>query len=307
LAGTAFLFPGQGSQSVGMDGHLREPSGGLLDSLDELSGVEGLERILREGPEEQLTRTDRVQPAITAVSLAALRVLAAAGIRPSAAAGHSLGEYSALVCAGVISEESALRLTARRGSLMQACADRRPGGMTALIGASADQAAEIVAAAGSAGLIGIANINSEGQVVLSGESAALEKASLAAKEMGIRKVIPLKVSGAWHSPLMGDAATSMKPVLDAEPFADPSIPVVANVTASPVSSGAESRELLGRQITSPVLWALSMKRLVDMGIDTFVEVGPGAVLQGLLRSYGGLRVFGTGNAEALETVLRDLS
>lgn len=305
----AFLFPGQGSQSVGMGAHLLSRGGAaeLLSGVDGLTGVPGLGGIISGGPEEMLTRTDNAQPAITAVSLAALRVLAASGIRPHAAAGHSLGEYSALVCAGVIGEEDALRLTRRRGELMQWCADRYPGGMVALLGASRDQAAEIVSAASPEGLAGVANINSEGQVVISGATGAVERAVEIARERGIRKVIPLKVSGAWHSPLMAEAAAALRDELSSRRFSDPSIPVVANVTAAYIASGDESRTLLERQVTSPVLWAASMRRLVEDGCDTFVEVGPGAVLQGLMKGFEGIRTFGTAGEEALGKTVEALA
>lgn len=309
MSGTAFLFPGQGSQSVGMDAHLshRQRATELLEGVEGRSGVQGLLEVIRKGPEELLTRTDNVQPGITAVSLATLRVLASAGIRPGAAAGHSLGEYSALVCAGILGEDSALRLTARRGALMQKCAERYPGGMTALVGVKPEDAEEIVASSSAFGRIGIANINSEGQVVISGESAAIEHASGMAREKGVRRVIPLKVSGAWHSPLMEEAAAGLSEALSAERFSDPAIAVVANVTSDFIASGEESRSLLRRQVTSPVLWAASMRRLADRGFDTFVEVGPGAVLQGLLKGYAGVRIFGTGTADSLDAVLKELS
>jgi [acyl-carrier-protein] S-malonyltransferase len=309
VAGTVFLFPGQGSQSVGMDSHISGRSGasGLLDRIEVLSGVSGLLGVIRSGPEDLLTRTDNVQPGITAVSLATLRVLASAGIRPAAAAGHSLGEYSALACAGILSEESALRLTAQRGSLMQRCADRHPGGMIAMIGATREDAEEIVLAASATGRIGLANINSDGQVVLSGESGAIDRAAELARGRGVRRIIPLKVSGAWHSPLMDEAATGLALALAAEHFGEPSVPVVANVTSEFISSGEESRALLCRQVTSPVLWAASIRKLLGSGFDTFIEVGPGAVLQGLLKGYGSIRVYGTGTAEALDSALEDLS
>jgi [acyl-carrier-protein] S-malonyltransferase len=292
-----------------MDSHISDRPGAssLLDSAERLSGVGGLRDIISSGPEELLTRTDNVQPGITVISLATLRILSSAGIHASATAGHSLGEYSALVCAGVLDEESALRLTARRGALMQMCADRYPGGMTALVGAKLEDAESIVLEASAFGKVGIANVNSEGQVVISGEAPAMERASDLAREKGIRRVIPLKVSGAWHSPLMAEAADGLAAALEESVFGEPSIPVVANVTSDFVLTGAESRILLKKQVTSPVLWAASMRRLVEKGFDTFVEVGPGAVLQGLLKGLGELRVFGTGSVEALEKTLGNLS
>jgi len=292
-----------------MDAHISEhpAASGLLEEAGRMSGVPHLLEVIRSGPEDLLTRTDNVQPGITAVSLATLRILSGKGIGASAAAGHSLGEYSALCCAGVLSAESALRLTARRGALMQSCADRYPGGMAALVGVSREEAEQIAAGAASAGKVGIANINSEGQVVISGDAQAVQKATEIARERGVRRVIPLRVSGAWHSPLMAEAAEGLAEALAAEVFSEPSIPVVANVTSGFIGSGAESRALLARQVTSPVLWAASMRRLVKEGYRTFVEVGPGSVLQGLLRGFEGLGVYGTGTAEALERTLVELS
>ncbi len=306
---TAFLFPGQGSQSVGMAGHLwsRREASDLLSRVDGMAGAPGLTALMDSGPEDLLTRTDNVQPAITAVSLATLRVLLAAGIRPDGAAGHSLGEYSALVSAGVVSEADALRLVRRRGELMQACADRSPGGMIAMIGTDRETAARIAAEASPDGLAGIANINSEGQVVLSGPADAVARAAEIARASGIRRIVPLKVSGAWHSPLMRDAAAGLVAEFEATSFSDPAIPVYANVTAEPAESGRRVRELLVLQITSPVLWADTMHRMTRDGFDTFVEVGPGTVLQGLLKGYGGVRVLGTGSAEALEASLAALA
>lgn len=309
MAKTAFLFPGQGSQSVGMASHLagRPAAGSVLSRLDELASAPGLLSLVNEGPEDLLTRTDNVQPAITAVSLAILAELEEARVEASAAAGNSLGEYPALVAAGVLSAGDALSLTRIRGVLMQQCADRHPGGMVALIGATRETAEAAVAAAQEAGPIGIANINSEGQIVLSGATAAVEAASLAARASGVRRVIPLKVSGAWHSPLMREAADGLARALDRVSFGDPAMPVMANVTADFTGSGAEARSLLIGQVTSPVLWAASMRRLVGQGFDTFVEVGPGSVLQGLMKGFEGIRLFGTSTAESLAETIGVLS
>jgi [acyl-carrier-protein] S-malonyltransferase len=306
---TAFLFPGQASQSVGMDGVLADypEASGFLGRTDELSSIPGLSAIVSGGPPEVLTRTDNVQPGITMVSLATLLVLRSAGIEPGAAAGHSLGEYAALAAAGVLSPEAAVGLTSVRGRLMQDCADRFPGGMLALLGIDMDSARTAVEEASAIGPVGIANINSPGQVVISGAEEALKRAGELCSEAGARRVIPLNVSGAWHSPLMEEAAVGLATALDRAEFSDPAVPVVANVTASYIGSGAESRELLRRQVTSPVLWADSMKRLIEDGFDTFVEIGPGRVLQGLLARNREVRTFGTQDREAIETTLTELS
>lgn len=304
----AFLFPGQGSQAVGMDGFLGEypEAGELLSRADELTGLEGLSKVIAEGPMEDLTKTRLAQPAITLVSLATLEVLRAGGIEPSMVAGHSLGEYSALVAAGVLDAADAISLVTQRGRLMHECAERFPGGMTALLGADRDSAVRIVRESSPLGPIGIANINSVGQVVVSGAAEPLARAAELAGEAGVKRVIPLRVSGAWHSPLMSDAASGLRSFLDRVPFRDPQVPIVANVTADFVDRGETCRDLLERQVTSPVLWLQSTRKLLDEGVDTFVEVGPGRVLQGLLKGYDGIEVFGTGTPEALADTLETL-
>ena len=305
----AFLFPGQASQSVGMDSVLGAypEARDFLERTDDLCSVPGLAKIISEGPAELLTRTDNVQPGITMISLAALRVLQSAGIHPEAAAGHSLGEYSALVAAGVLTPEISVALTRIRGELMQDCANRFPGGMLALLGIDMDSARKVVEQASDLGPVGIANINSPGQLVISGAADALEKAGELSSEAGAKRVIPLKVSGAWHSPLMKEAAEGLELALRDAEFFEPEIPVVANVTADFIRSGDESRELLARQVTSPVLWADSMKRLIDDGFDTFVEVGPGKVLQGLLSRNRDVTTYGTHDREAIERTLTKLT
>lgn len=302
----AFLFPGQASQSVGMDKFLRDYPDAVdfLNRIDEMTGVHKLSEIISEGPPDILTRTDNVQPAITMISIATMNVLVAAGVKPEGTAGHSLGEYAALVTAGVLLPGIAAKLTRIRGELMQKCADRHPGGMLALIGISLDDAMECVEEASSIGPVGIANVNAEGQVVISGSRDALDKAGELCKEKGARRIIPLQVSGAWHSPLMKDAAKGLEGALDDAGFYEPEIPVVANVTADLIRSGDEAKRLLMEQVTSPVLWADSIKKLQKSGFDTFIEVGPGKVLQGLMRRVKDVTVYGTHDREALEETLK---
>ncbi|MCK4504883.1 MAG: ACP S-malonyltransferase [Candidatus Aegiribacteria sp.] len=305
----AFLFPGQASQSVGMDSYLREYPDAVdfLDRINEMTGVLGLSNIISNGPSEILTRTDNVQPAITMISISIMNVLVAAGVKPEGTAGHSLGEYAALVTAGVLLPGIAAKLTRIRGELMQQCANRHPGGMLALIGIELDDARKCVEEASSIGPVGIANVNATGQVVISGANDALEKAGKLCKAAGARRVIPLKVSGAWHSPLMKDAAKGLECALDDAGFYEPEIPVVANVTADLIRSGDQAKQLLKEQVTSPVLWADSMKKLLNSGFDTFIEVGPGQVLQGLLRRVEGITVYGTHDKEALDKTLSELA
>ncbi len=294
---------------MGMDGHLRdrESAAEVLEMAEGLGHGAPLSELISNGPEDLLTRTDNVQPAITLVSLAALAVLEEAGLKPEAVAGHSLGEYSALSAAGVITEADALRLTARRGELMQRCASRYPGGMLALLGIGLEETRACVEKASGLGPVGIANMNSPGQVVISGASEPLRKAGELCREMGARRVIPLKVSGAWHSPLMEEAAEGLGRELASTEFREPSLPLVANVTADYLESGGRAADLLRRQVVSPVLWAESMKRLVADGFDVFVEVGPGSVLQGLLRRSRDVTAYGTGSEEDLRRTLEELA
>jgi len=305
----AFLFPGQASQSVGMDKFLRNYPDAVdfLDRIDEMTGVHKLSEIIANGPVEILTRTDNVQPAITMISIATMNVLVAAGVKPEGTAGHSLGEYAALVTAGILLPGIAAKLTRIRGELMQECADRHPGGMLALIGIGLKDARKCVEEASAIGPVGIANVNSDGQVVISGARDALKKAGELCKEMGARKIIPLQVSGAWHSPLMKDAAKGLESALDDAGFYEPEIPVVANVTADLIRSGDEAKRLLKEQVMSPVLWADSIKKLQRSGFDTFIEVGPGKVLQGLMRRVKDVTVYGTHDSEALEETLKALT
>ncbi len=305
----AFLFPGQASQSVGMDKFLRKYPDAVdfLDRIDEMTGVHKLSEIIANGPADILTRTDNVQPAITMVSIATMNVLVAAGVKPEGTAGHSLGEYAALVTAGILLPGIAAKLTRIRGELMQECADRHPGGMLALIGINLEDARKCVEEASSIGPVGIANVNSDGQVVISGARDALKKAGDLCKKMGARKIIPLQVSGAWHSPLMKDAAKGLESALDDAGFYEPEIPVVANVTADLIRSGDEAKRLLKEQVMSPVLWADSIKKLQRSGFDTFIEVGPGKVLQGLMKRVKDVTVYGTHDREALEETLKALT
>lgn len=305
----AFLFPGQASQAVGMHAHLMEypEAAEFLERAYEFSGIFDLRKVIAEGPADLLTKTNYAQPGITMVSLATLRILQVAGIDPEGTAGHSLGEYSALVASGILMPETAVRLTRIRGELMQKCADMYPGGMQAVLGLDLEKVSLLVEKAKAKGPVGVANMNSSGQVVISGARIPLEYAGELCREAGARKVIPLQVSGAWHSPLMDDAARGLeRPVREAA-FFDPGIPVVANVTADYITGVEESRKLLIEQVTSPVLWADSMQLMIENGFDTFVEVGPGQVLQGLLKRNREVKVYGTHDAEALRMTLKELS
>jgi [acyl-carrier-protein] S-malonyltransferase len=263
-----------------------------------------LAETLRTASPDELRQTYIAQPAIFCVSVAALRALEAAGIpRPAYVAGHSLGEFSALVAAGALSFEAGLLLVARRAEAMQRAADARPGSMSSVLGLSAEGVEMAVEATAQDQVLAVANDNAPGNVVVSGEWTALERLPAAAKELGAKRVVPLNVGGAFHSPLMAPAVETFQPHLAAAPLRDPSIPVIANATAEPVTAAEELRELLARQLTGRVRWTESVRRMVALGVDTFVEVGPGTVLGGLIkRTVNGARVLSAANAEGVAAV-----
>jgi [acyl-carrier-protein] S-malonyltransferase len=299
----AFVFPGQGSQAPGMGLDFADFDEAAAELYQWASACLGwdLAETLRTASPDELRQTYIAQPAIFCVSVAALRALEAAGVpRPAYVAGHSLGEFSALVAAGALSFEAGLLLVARRAEAMQRAADARPGSMSSVLGLSAEGVEMAVEAAAQGQVLAVANDNAPGNVVVSGEWAALERLPGAAKELGARRVVPLNVGGAFHSPLMAPAVEAFQPHLAAAPLRDPSIPVVANATAEPVTSAEELRELLARQLTGRVRWTESVRRMAALGVDTFIEVGPGTVLGGLIRrTVDGAQVLSAGNAEGV--------
>jgi [acyl-carrier-protein] S-malonyltransferase len=235
-----------------------------------------------EGPEAELNLTRQTQPCLVATELACLAALRAAApqLQPAFVAGHSVGEYAALVAAGVLSAPDALRLVARRGELM---AEASGGGMLAVIGLSRQIVADAVAGVGPPEAIVVANDNAPGQVVVSGTNAALAAATEALTAAGARRVIPLRVSGAFHSPAMSNVAERLRAAFDGVAWRDPQIPVVSNVTADPLTEAGEVQRLLARQVSSPVEWVASVLRMRDAGVDTFIECGPGSALTGMVR------------------------
>jgi [acyl-carrier-protein] S-malonyltransferase len=274
---TAFVFPGQGSQAVGMGKDLAEK---YLDQANEILGFD-LKQICFEGPEEELKKTEITQPAILTVSVAAFEFLKSKNIPlPVAVAGHSLGEYSALVAAESLSFSDAVKAVNLRGKFMQEAVPLGQGAMSAILGLDNDKIKEICEQTGD---VWPANFNSPGQVVISGKKEAVATAGQKIKAAGAKRIIPLAVSAPFHCPLMQPAADKLKVELDKIEIKNAKIPVIANVTAAPVNSGAQIRELLVKQVTSPVLWEDSVKKMVADGIQTFVEVGSGKVLSGLIK------------------------
>ena len=285
---TAFLFPGQGSQFVGMGRQLveHEPAArALFDEADARLGF-SLSRLCFDGPEDALTDTAVQQPALFTTSLAAWAVLSARGQADAAyLAGHSLGEFSALAAAGALSFGDGLALVRRRGELMKLAGQRQPGGMAAILGLDAAPVAELCAAAAAetGGTVGVANDNCPGQVVITGDETALARAMNLLSEAGARKVVRLPITIAAHSPLMASVAGEFAAAVAAAPLAPARIPVVANVTAQPITTPDEIRAELTAQLTSPVRWTESVRRLGAQGVDAYVEVGPGDVLLGLVK------------------------
>jgi len=283
MGALAFVFPGQGSQYVGMARDIFEAdavSRALMEEADRILGVP-LTRICFEGPEDELRQTKNTQPAIFLHSVVVFRKMS--GARPAMVAGHSLGEYPALVAAGALTFEGALRLVRLRGELMQRAGEEQKGTMAAVVGLSPDVVEEICREAADAGIVQPANFNSPGQIVISGSLEGVRKAMEHARGRGAKLVKELVVSGAFHSPLMQGAREGLRRKLDGTDIRDAQIPVYANVTAEPVTRAADIREALYRQLTSPVRWEQSVRSMIRDGADSFVEIGPGKVLQGLIR------------------------
>jgi len=288
----AFVFPGQGSQVVGMGSALAAttPAAAAVFAEADAALGEPLSRLAWDGPAEALDLTVNAQPALLAASIAFLRAMeqrrAESGrppLAPAFAAGHSMGQYSALVAAGVVSLSDGMRLVRERGRLMQASGEGSPGAMAAIIGLPEERLPDLVVAGSAHGTFGIANRNSPGQVVVSGVRPAVEAAAAAAKGLGARRALVLPVSVAAHSPLMANAAAGMRTVLAGVAFHDPSIPLLANADARPLTTGDACRAELVDHLTTGVDWIAAVEAMRAAGVTRFVEVGPGRVLSGLIR------------------------
>lgn len=285
MKGIAFVFPGQGSQYVGMGKEFEERYPLAKDHFREAEEALGIDmrQLCLYGPEEALKMTANTQPALLLCSVIAFRLLEENGIRPDFVAGHSLGEYSALVAGGSLRFADALHLVRKRGEFMQEAVPLGRGAMAAILGMEREAVARICEEAQEGQVVEIANLNSPGQIVISGEAEAVERAVKAAKQHGARRAVSLPVSAPFHCRLMKPAGERLGEILAQTEVADPKIPLVTNVDAQLTSSTATIRSALLRQASSPVLWEDSIGTLQDQGVDTFVEVGPGTVLSGLIK------------------------
>ncbi len=305
----AFVFPGQGSQQVGMGRALAEAFPESRQVFEEAGSALGfgLSRLCFEGPEAELQLTANTQPAILAASVAALRPLVARGARPAWVAGHSLGEYSALVAAGALSLADALRTVRRRGQYMQEAVPVGVGAMAAILGLDLPSIEEACRQAAEGEVVSPANVNSPGQVVIAGHAAAVDRASERCKAAGAKRAVRLPVSAPFHCALMKPAQDRLAPDLDRLAFRDPGVPLVNNVDARVVRDASSCRDGLVRQVSGAVRWQESVERLVREGVTTFVEVGPGKVLGGLVKKIArDARVLNVDSPESLEATVAAL-
>jgi [acyl-carrier-protein] S-malonyltransferase len=310
MAKIAFVFPGQGSQVVGMGKDLFEqfePATNLFKVANQKLNVD-LSQLIFEGPKEELTLTHNTQPALLTTSMAIYEHFKQFHIEADYVAGHSLGEYSALVAAGVLSFEDAVYAVRKRGEYMQEAVPAGEGAMAAVLGLDREQLTVVTRKVSDAGdSVQLANLNCPGQIVISGSTKGVELAGEKAKEAGAKRAIPLEVSGPFHSALMKPAAEKFAAVLDELTLKDAEIPVIANVTAEPIHDQEEIKTKLVEQLYSSVLWEDSVRKMLDLGVDTFIEIGPGKVLSGLIKKIDRkAKVYAVSDIETSKKVSEEL-
>jgi len=306
----AFVFPGQGAQSVGMGKDFYDAvpaSRRIFESADEVLGFP-MTNMIFEGPDSELKKTFNTQPALLTASVAAFEAVREQGVTPDFVAGHSLGEYSALVASGVLSFEDAVGTVRARGEFMEQAVPGGQGAMAAVLGAEREALAELCRSITAEGhLVELANLNCPGQIVVSGSKEGVALVGERVKEAGGKRAIPLEVSGPFHSSLMKSAAEKLGGKLQPLHFSEPAIPVIANVTARPAASAEEIRGLLVEQVYSPVLWEDTVTYLISQGVDTFVEIGPGNVLTGLIKKTDkSVKLINVSSLDSLETLKASL-